>query len=75
MLLNLHFYVWNNFKIYFLAYLAYGICGRVLLVPQIHVRVSHRSSINETSSMKHICLICCFHYTKLQKNFIQVDDD
>ena len=48
-------------------YLAYDICGRVLLIPQIHVRVSHRSSINGTSSMKHICLMCRFHYTKLQE--------
>ena len=47
--------------------LAYAIFGRVSLLLQIYVKVSHRSSINGTSSMQHIWLMCRFHRNYLLK--------
>ena len=47
--------------------LAYVSFGRVSLMPQIYVKGSHRSSMNETSSMQHIWLMPRFHTKYLLK--------
>ena len=46
---------------------AYVIIGRFSLKPQIYVKRSHRSSMNGTSSMQRIWLMCRFHTKYLLK--------
>ena len=47
--------------------LAYVIFGRFSLMPQIYVKGSHRSSMNETSSMQRIWLMRRIHTKYLLK--------